>query len=134
MEDKTLLHRQVNPSFVVNDFVSNQAFYENEISISSGAFNPSEKDKDKLSVYNGDKFTSGDSFKHFTINYDSYGVLSLSVEEVKSIEPLKTIEDNDPFDGHCYIDFNEIVSKNQKSKRAGKLRDLAEKRGWTFKP
>lgn len=134
MENKTLLHRQINPSFVVNDFVSNQAFYENEIFISSGAFNPSEKDKDKLSVYNGDKFTPESSFNHFKKQYDSYGVLSLSIEEIELIEPLKTIEDNDPFDGHCYIDFAEIVSKNQKSKRAGKLRDFAEKRGWTFKP
>lgn len=134
MENNTLLHRQINPSFVINDFVSNQAFYENEISISSGAFNPSEKDKDKLSVYNGDKFTPEGSFKHFTSNYESYGVLSLSIEEVKSIEPLKSIEDNEPFDGHCYIDFTEVETKNQKSKRAGKLRDIAKKRGWTFKP
>ena len=31
MEEKSLLHRQIHPSFVVNDIVSNQAFLENNL-------------------------------------------------------------------------------------------------------
>ncbi|MBC5836610.1 hypothetical protein [Flavobacterium muglaense] len=134
MEKKTLLHRQIHPTFVVNDIVSNQAFSENEITISSGAFTPSEKDDDKLSVYNGEKFSPKESFDHFVNSYTSYGVLSLTVEEINSIEPLIAVEDNDPFDGHCHIDFSEVSSKNQKTKKAGKLRDFAVNRKWTYKP
>jgi len=134
MEDKSLLHRQIHPSFVVNDVVSNQAFIESKLIVSSGAFNPTEKDKDKLSVYNGEKFSAKDSYDHYTTHFTSYGVLSVSVEEVKSISPLSSIEDNYPFDGHCYVDFTSGLSKNQRIKKAGKLRDIAVSRNWTYKP
>ncbi|MDI9879859.1 hypothetical protein [Flectobacillus longus] len=134
MKDNSLLHRQINPSFVVNDIVSNQAFIENTLTISSGAFNPTEKDEDKLSVYNGEKFSAKDAYEHYTTNFKSHGVLSLTVEEVESIPPLSSTEDNIPFDGHCYVDFSSVTSKNQKLKKAGKLRDIAVKRNWTYKP
>lgn len=134
MEDKSLLHRQIHPSFVVNDVVSNQAFIENSLVVSSGAFAPTEKDEDKLSVYNGEKFSAKDSFEHYTSKYKSYGVLSVTVEEVRSIIPLTSNENNDPFDGHCYVDFASVLSKNQKTKKAGKLRDIAVNRNWTYKP
>lgn len=134
MEDKSLLHRQVHPSFVVNNIVSNQAFIENKLVVSSSAFNPTDKDDDKLSVYNGDKFSAKDSYDHYVKDYSSYGVLSVSVEEVNTISPLTSMEDNIPFDGHCYIDFSVVTSKNQKTKKAGQLRDIAVKREWTYKP
>ena len=53
MRENSLLHRQIHPSFVVNDIVSNQAFIERSLVVSSGAFTPTEKDENKLSVYNG---------------------------------------------------------------------------------
>lgn len=134
MEDKTLLHRQIHPSFVINDFVSNQAFSEEKFIISSGAFSPTEKDDNKLSVYNGNKFSPQKSYDHFIINYESYGVLSINIEEVNSVELLSSYEDNNPFEGHCVIDFSKVGSKTQKIKKAGKLRDYAVKRGWTYKP
>lgn len=134
MEENSLLHRQIHPSFVVNNIVSNQAFIENQLVVSSGAFNPTEKDENKLSVYNGEKFSPKDSFDHYTAQYSSCGVLSLTVEEVKSISPLTSTEDNEPYDGHCYIDFSTVESKNQKTKKASQLRDLAVKRKWTYKP
>ncbi len=134
MEEKSLLHRQIHPSFVVNDIVSNQAFVENKLIVSSSSFLPTVKDEDKLSVYNGEKFSAKDSFDHYTRNYSSCGVLSVSVEEVNSTIPLTTQEDNVPFDGHCYIDFSMVKSKNQKTKKAGKLRDFAVKRNWSYKP
>ena len=133
MEEKSLLHRQIHPSFVVNDIVSNQAFLENNLVVSSGAFNPTEKDVNKLSVYNGEKYSAKDSYEHYTSNYASYGVLSVTVEEVKSISPLSSTEDNNPFDGHCYVDFSSVSSKNQRTKKASKLRDIAVNRKWTYK-
>jgi hypothetical protein len=134
MENSTLLHRQIHPSFVINDIVSPLAFSETGLVVSSGAFTPTEKDDDKLSVYNGDKFSAKESYEHYTISHSSHGVLSVTVGEVVSISPLSATEDNDPFDGHSYIDFSSVVSKNQKTKKAGKLRDIAVSRGWTYKP
>jgi hypothetical protein len=129
MEEKTLLHRQIHPTFVVNDIVSTQAFI-----ISSKAFMPSEKDNDQLSVYNGEKFSPKDSYDHYRKQYESYGVLSVAIQEATSIDNLAVVEDNIPFDGHAYIDFSKVTTNNQKTKRAGKLRDFATKRGWTYKP
>lgn len=134
MENKSLLHRQIHPTFVVNDIVSNQAFLENKLIISSGAFTPTEKDEDKLSVYDGEVFSAQDSYDHFTSKYSSYGVLSVSIEEVNSENPLFIEKDNDPFDGHCSINFSSVSSKNQKTKKAGKLRNFAVNRNWTYKP
>lgn len=134
MENKLLLHRQIHPTLVVNDIVSNQAFLENNLIISSSAFSPTEKDEDKLSVYDGEVFSAEDSYNHFTANFSSYGVLSLSIEEVNSESPLFIEKDNNPFEGHCSINFSSITSKNQKTKKAGKLRDFAVKRNWTYKP
>lgn len=134
MEEKTLLHRQIHPSFVVNNVVSSQAFIENSLNIASSAFLPTEKDDNKLSVYNGEKFSAKDSYEHYSTSFDSHGVLSISVEEVNSIDLLTSTEDNIPFDGHAFIDFTKVTSKSQKIKKAGKLRDFALKRNWTFKP
>lgn len=134
MEDKSLLHRQIHPSFVVNDIVSNQAFTDNSLIVSSGAFTTTEKDDDKLSVYNGEKFSAKDSYDHYTTTYKSHGVLSVTVQEVNSITPLSSTEDNNPFDGHSYIDFSSVPSKSQKTKKASKLRDIAVNRNWTYKP
>lgn len=134
MEDELLLHRQIHPSFVVNDIVSNQAFVISELVVSSGAFMPTQKDEDKLSVYNGEKFSAKESYDHYSKQFTSYGVLSVTVEEVKSIPQLTTANDDYPFDGHCFVDFSSVTSKNQKTKKAGQLRDLAVKRNWTYKP
>jgi hypothetical protein len=131
MEEKTLLHRQIHPSFVQNDVVSSQAFSSDK-TISSLAFTPSEKDKDKLSVYNGAKFTAKESFNHYTSQFESYGVLSVSISECLSIDELNVAEDNYPYNGHAYIDFSKVESKAQKKKKAGKLRDFAILRKWTY--
>jgi len=134
MKSEDLLHRQIHPSFVLNNIVSNQAFLEKSLVVSSGAFNPTEKDDNKLSVYNGKKFSAKEAYEHFTKQFNSYGVLSITEEEVLSITPLTINEDNIPFEGHSCIDFSQVTSKNQKIKRASKLRDLAVKRNWTYKP
>lgn len=130
MNDTTLLHRQIHPSWVQNNIVSTQAFLA-EKAIASLAFIPSEKDKKQLSVYNGEKFTAEESSKHYA--FESCGVLSVEKTECTSIEPLNVVEDNEPFDGHTYIDFTKIDSKNQIKKKATRLRNFAVKRNWTYK-
>lgn len=133
MNDQTLLHRQVHPSLVQNKIVSSDAFLEKS-NVQSTLFMPKPNDKDKLSVYNGDKFTPESSYNHYVQNLESFGTLSVNVKECLSVESLSVAEDNDPFDGHAYIDFAEVTSKSQKKIKAGKLRDYAMERGWRHLP
>lgn len=132
MKEDTLIHRQIHPSWVQNDTISSQAFLT-ENNIASLSFTPSEKDNDKLSVYNGEKFTPEESFIHFTRNFKSAGVLSVSIDEVNVVGELKVEEDNDPFDGHSVIDFSRVSSSTQIKKKAKKLKNIAVQRGWTHK-
>ncbi|TLX27412.1 hypothetical protein FE904_01505 [Chryseobacterium indologenes] len=132
MTEKTLLHRQIHPSWVQNDTVSSQAFLTDS-NIASLAFTPSEKDDKKLSVYNGEKFSAEESFVHYTANLKSTGVLSVTVEEVVSISDLKVQEDNDPFDGHSIIDYSTVENSTQIKKKAKRLKGFAVQRGWTHK-
>lgn len=131
MIKETLLHRQIHPSWVQNNAISAQAFLT-EITVSSLAFLPSEKDKGMLSVYNGEKFTAEESYQHFTKSFISGGVLSVSVIEVQT-EELSVIENNTPFDGHTVIDYTSLESNSKIKKKAQKLRNLAIARGWTHK-
>ncbi|WP_300486312.1 hypothetical protein [Flavobacterium sp.] len=128
----TLLHRQIHPSWIQNNFISEQAFLT-ENDIASLAFTPSEKDHKKLSVYNGEKFSAQDSFNHYTQNYSSAGVLSVTFAEVSAIKNLNAYEDNMPFDGHAVIDYSNIETPSQIRKSAKKLKNIAVKRGWTHK-
>jgi len=132
MKEETLLHRQIHPSWIQNDTVSSQAFLA-ENSIASLSFTPSEKDNNKLSVYNGEKFNPEDSFIHFTKNFKSAGVLSISIDEVNTVGELTVQEDNDPFSGHSVINFSNVTSSTQVKKKSKKLKNMAVKRGWTHK-
>ncbi|MGC5744644.1 hypothetical protein [Chryseobacterium sp. NFX27] len=132
MNEETLLHRQIHPTWVQNDTISSQAFLA-ENNIASLAFIPSEKDDKKLSVYNGQKFSPKESYIHFTTDYKSAGVLSVTISEVNSIGDLNVVEDNNPFDGHSVIDYNNIENLTQIKKKAKKIKNLAVQRGWTHK-
>ncbi|WP_369752831.1 hypothetical protein AB3G34_14240 [Flavobacterium sp. WC2409] len=132
MKGETLLHRQIHPSWVQNDSISSQAFLS-ENNIASLSFTPSEKDENKLSVYNGEKFTAEQSFIHYTSNFISQGVLSVSNDEVNTIGDLKVVEDNNPFNGHTTIDYSLIISATQVKKKAKKIKNIAVARGWTHK-
>lgn len=132
MNGETLLHRQIHPTWVQNDFISSQAFLA-ENSIASLSFIPSEKDNNKLSVYNGDKYTAEESFLHFAKLFQSAGVLSVKILEVDSIGELSYLEDNSPFDGHTIIDYTNVINQTQIKKKAKKLKNLAVARGWTHK-
>jgi len=134
MQKSTLLHRQVHPSFTQDNKISSQVFEEDKITnlhITSLVFTPTPKDDNKLSVYNGDKFTAEESHTHFTASFQSAGVVSVSVEECESIT-LSAFEDNNPFNGHSVIDFKDLGKKDVKAK-AKLLKSFAVKRDWSFK-
>jgi hypothetical protein len=129
MTQETLLLRQVHPSFVQAGHISSQAF-----SVTSQAFKPTPKDENKLSVYNGDKFSAKASHDHF-INpglNKSAGVVAVTPAEC-NIEGLRCEENNIPFDGHAIIDYTGLTS-NQIDKKAKKLRTIAVNRGWLYGP
>lgn len=132
MEGETLLHRQIHPSWVQNDSISSQAFLT-ENNIASLSFAPSEKDENKLSVYNGEKLTPEQSFIHYTSKFTSIGVLSISINEINTVGDLLVIEDNNPFDGHSVVDYTNVVSATQVKKKAKKIKNIAVARGWTHK-
>ena len=121
MHQTTLLLRQVHPSFVQANKISSQVF-----SITSQVFRPTPKDQNQLSVYNSNKYTPQESHAHFTAidtSYKSHGVVAVSVQEC-DMEGLKCEENNIPFDGHSFIDFN-MLSGSQIEKKAKKLRNYA---------
>lgn len=132
MNRETLLHRQIHPTWVQNDTISSQAFLA-ENNIASLAFIPSEKDNKKLSVYNGEKFSPKDSYIHFTTDYKSTGVLSVTISEINSVGDLNVEEDNNPFDGHSIINYSNVENPTQIKKKAKKIKNLAVQRGWTHK-
>ncbi|MBE8723533.1 hypothetical protein [Flavobacterium hungaricum] len=129
MTEKTLLHRQVHPNWIQNNIVSLQVFATSQV------FSPTPKDEGHLSVYNGEKFSAEESYTHFLCNPEcsSVGTLSVSISEVDEVGDLSSVENDYPFDGHCYIDFNGVSTKGALKKKSQKLRDLAMERGWTYK-
>lgn len=133
MNSDTLLHGQIHPTWIQNEVVSSQAFEIDPASLASLSFVPSEKDHQKLSVYNGDKFIAAKSYSHYTKSFISAGVLSVSCNEVHSVEELSIQEDNHPFDGHTVIDHSKVQSNAQIKKNARQLKNFASARGWTHK-
>ena len=134
MQESTILHRQVHPDLVQDNKFSSKIFEIGLVpvgQITSSVFVPKESDNNQLSVYNGDKFSAEESHDHYIQTLKSAGVVSVSLIECKSIQ-LDAIEDNLPFDGHSYIDFN-TLNKSQAKIKAKKLKAMAVARDWTFK-
>lgn len=55
------------------------------------------------------------------MSHESFGVLSVSKQECNN-EGLDAVEDNDPFDGHSYIDYSGCSSKGEVKRKAKKLK------------
>jgi len=128
MNSSATLLRQVHPSFVQADTISSQVF-----TITSQVFRPTPKDEGLLSTYNGEKFTPEASHTHFTSESgnQSFGVVGVTGDECDA-QQLKWGEDNDPFDGHSYVDFNGLTNKAIETK-AKFLKKIAMGRGWLYK-
>ena len=71
---------------------------------------------------------------HFTETFMllSSGVMAVSVSECES-QGTFAIPDPDSFPEHVLIDFSEL-SRSRRKDAAKILRNLAEERGWQYKP
>jgi hypothetical protein len=127
MNQQTLLHRQVNPTFIRHDKASLQVFRP-----TSQVFCPTPKDKQMLSVSDGDKISAERAYQRFiSIPLGkSIGVLSVSAEECFSlgVPPVPDPKDEEGQPDHCFLDFRG-KSSNQSEKIATKLRNYAMSRG-----
>lgn len=126
MDNNTLLLRHVHPSWMIGNIISQQTF-------SSQVFKPTPKDGGLLSVYNGNIYQPCDSYEHYTktLGLQSVGVVAVTHEECSQVS-LPVIEDNDPFEGHCSIDYREL-SSNDARKAASILKMKAQNRNWLYK-
>jgi len=120
MNDHTILLRQVNPNFVQQGRVTSQAFQ------------PTPKDGDRLSVYDGDQIAPQEAHQHYTENFQarSVGVMGVCVQECRHLE-LPAEPDPEPFPEHAVIDFS-AFSRRQKETKAKQLRARAQDRGWLY--
>ncbi len=118
MKTDTLLLRQVHPTFYPNEVLSSQAFV------------PFPKDKNHLSVYDGDLMTPPDAFVHYTqqLGYKSVGVWAVSVAEVEQTSLAAHPDPLPDSPAHAVIDFGE-ATKNECRRLAKKLALLAQQRG-----
>lgn len=121
VNNKTLLLRQINPSFLKLKRPTSQAF------------RPTPKDENGLSVYDGDQIKPEPAWEHFTgqLNYASVGVMGITVEECAELD-LPARSDPEPFPEHAIIDFSGF-SKNQIEKKARKLQEKAVARDWLYR-
>lgn len=121
MTGKTLLHRQVNPSWLQEGRVTSQLF------------RPTPKDKNAVSVYDGDQISAENAWHHFSEvqKLDSVGVLAVTVDECAS-QGLDSTPDPAPYPEHVLIRFNENLSKSAIKSKAAMLKNKAEHRGWQF--
>lgn len=121
MNDATLLLRQIHPGFLQNDRVTSQAF------------RPTPKDEKKLSVYDGDLTTPGQSYRHYTeeLRLSSTGVMAVTAGECRAID-LSPASDPEPFPEHAVIDFSGLSEKAIKTK-AKILKSRAMARGWLYR-
>lgn len=119
MNDNTMLLRQIHPNFVQNDKVSSQAF------------RPTTKDNERLSVYDGDRFTAISSYQHYTANHKSVGVMGVTIEEC-SVLGLIIQDDPSEFPGHAVIDFSGLT-KTAIEKKSKQLKVVASQRNWLYR-
>lgn len=100
--------------------------------VSSQAFEPAPDDEGLLSVDRSSLTLAKASFELFLKrpNCLSAGVMSVTVQECEQLETPaleNPLQDNA---AHAVADFRDH-NRSQRKKRAGKLRDLAELRGWS---
>ena len=99
--------------------------------VTSQAFRPTAKDKQRLSVYDGDQISPEDAFKHYSQKHKSVGVIAVTIGECDALG-LTVVPDPMPYREHMIIDFS-MLNKSQTKRVAKKLTDLAEDRGWQYR-
>lgn len=120
MNDRTMLLRQINPNFIQQGRVTSQAFQ------------PTPKDGNRLSVYDGDQIAPHEAHQHYTTTFEanSVGVMGVRVQECRALE-LRATPDPEPFPEHAVIEFS-AFSRRQKETKAKQLRARAQERGWLY--
>lgn len=120
MTNDTLLHRQVNPSWLQQGRVTSQAF------------KPTPKDHKRLSVYDGNQMTAEAAWRHYTeeLKHQSAGVLAVTRGECEA-QGLPVEPDPRPFPAHVIINFD-ACTNSQIEKKAKRLSEAAQSRGWQF--
>jgi hypothetical protein len=117
--DDTMLHRQVNSSWIQNGRPSSQTF------------RPTPKDKFQLSLYDGDMIDAEASWKHFTsAGHNSVGVLSLLVREFAE-EGLTCHSSPEVFAEHVHADYTGLTEGQMRGK-GKRLLVVALNRGWQY--
>src|SRR5260221_13978529 len=113
---QTLLYRQIHPVWVQGNRVTSQAF------------RPMPKDRQLLSVYDGDQISPQASWRHFTsdLGFASVGVMAITVGEYAK-EQLPARPDPEPFPEHAVVDFSGLTNSSAE-KKFKVLRNLAEAR------
>ena len=121
MNDRTLLLRQVHPSFVQGDRITSQVF------------TPRSSDQNRLSVYDGDQISVEAAWGHYEgeLHLRSAGVVAVTVSECVSLG-LQACRDPSHFPEHAVIAFRRI-EKGCIRTLAKRLRVSAEERGWLYR-
>jgi hypothetical protein len=119
--DKTLLFRQIHPSFLQNGYPTYIAF------------RPFPRDNGHLSVYDGDMISPEQSYRHYTNEQElkSGGVMAVSVEECTSLE-LPAQSSPHHFKEHAHIDFT-AYDKKQTDSKSKSLLAFAVARDWMYR-
>jgi hypothetical protein len=119
----TVLMRQINPNFFIDEYLSSQAF------------TPFPKDEGRLSVYDGDIMNAQQSFLHFTetLRFKSVGVWGITNTEVEKTGLTGNPDPLQDFSAHAFVDFRSVSTKEWR-KLAKKLRTFAVNRGRLYPP
>ena len=121
MNPGTLLYQQIHPSWVMEGRSTSQAF------------RPTPKDRNRLSVYDGDQITAEAAWRHYTLELPSAGVMAVTVAECQW-QQLAAIPDPLPDSPqHALIDFTGLTG-NEARHAARQLNRAANARGWQFGP
>ena len=120
MRPQTLLLRQIHPAFVQQGRVSSQSF------------RPTPKDRNMLSVYDGDRISAAESWHHFVRQpaCRSCGVMAVTNAECTSLN-IAILADGVPFPEHASLDFSHWT-KSEVEKKSKQLSAFARSRGWVY--
>ena len=121
MHDATLLLRQVHPNFVQRGQITSQVFQPRA-------------NARTLSVYDGDKISAEDSWRHYTgeLGLRSAGVVAVTVDECRRIG-VSAYEDPADFPEHAAIDFDDMRGADVED-AVKRLKAAAQSRGWMYEP
>jgi len=121
MNAGTLLLRHAHPKFMTGSEITSQVFM------------PFPKDRNRLSVYNGDLISASDAFSHFTqkLGYASHSVWAVSKEEADQNDVPPLPDPLPDFQSHTVLKFDKH-SDTHLRKIAKKLKIHAQKRGVIF--